>query len=197
MRNATQLLGASLLLLVCGMSPSKGQEPRPTSPPTPVLPRDVIENGPPAQRPADDPGVPPADNLFFVPGEYVPQAGQIQWRPGYWTEAQPGWNWVPDRWIRRSSGWSFVEGNWEREHAEAAFQIQPQAVECRASPRTRTARPGAGYRWSGPCFRPRTPSRRFEPSTSGSRRPPRSSAVSPSPPPWECPLLVRLSAHLS
>ena len=91
------------------------QDLAPPVPPQAVLPRDVVLNGPPTNRPADDPGTPPAQGLFYVPGEFVPRDGQVSWREGYWTREQPGWTWVPARWVRMSSGWTFVDGAWVRE----------------------------------------------------------------------------------
>lgn len=107
------LMGVGLLLT----TGSGASAQAPPVPPPAALPREVVENGPPAQRPADDPGRPPAEGLFYVPGEYVPEQGRVEWRPGYWARNQAGWTWIPARWVRQSEGWTFVDGGWQKDRA--------------------------------------------------------------------------------
>jgi hypothetical protein len=69
------------------------------SPPAPV------EAGP--STPAPDP------NDSYVPGTWVPQAGQYLWRPGFWVTPQPGWVWVPAHYVWTPLGYVFVDGYWD------------------------------------------------------------------------------------
>lgn len=84
--------------------------------------------GPPANRPDEDPGRPPKPNCFYIPGEYVPDGDQIVWKKGYWADAQPGWSWVPARWIRQSEGWVFQNGFWDRPLEERGVLFAPAAL---------------------------------------------------------------------
>ena len=70
--------------------------------------------GPPAERPADDPGPAPGPDYFRIPGQYVPDGDGLAWRAGFWARSQPGWDWAPADWVRQAGGWAFREGHWER-----------------------------------------------------------------------------------
>jgi hypothetical protein len=134
MRLGTTLAALSLLVVVAPVTSGLAQD-RPQGAPLPVLSRQAFETGPPADRPADDPGVAPADGLFYVPGEFVPDAqGQPAWRKGYWSQLQTGWTWVPARWVRLSRGWAFIDGSWQE---DASNQPPPAPPASIASPATR------------------------------------------------------------
>lgn len=109
-----RVLLSGLLLAACAI-PCRAQQPgAPPAPPEPRPALEVTRNGPPMNRPPDDPGQPPAPGLFYVPGEYVPDGNGVTWRKGFWAQEQAGWNWVPARWARLSEGWAFYEGHWSR-----------------------------------------------------------------------------------
>ena len=80
---------------------------------------DYRKDGPPADRPAEEPGPAPAEDAFYIPGQYVPDGDGVVWKPGYWTKAQPGWAWVPSQWIKQPEGWAF--------HAESALKAHVRA----------------------------------------------------------------------
>src|SRR4029078_7016394 len=83
------------------------------------LPEELRRNGPPTRRPADEPGPPPAAEVFLVPGEYYPDGESVAWRKGFWAKKQPGWTWVPARWSHDAEGWSFRDGRWMRSQGDA------------------------------------------------------------------------------
>jgi len=88
--------------------------PAPTAGQAVSPPRDWRRTGPPAERPEETPGTPPAPDYFYIPGEYVPQGEGVVWRRGFWYRSQPGWEWNPVRWVRQATGWAFREGSWSR-----------------------------------------------------------------------------------
>ncbi len=51
---------------------------------------DYRKDGPPQVRPDDEPGQPPADNTFYIPGQYYPDGDGVVWKKGFWAKAQPG-----------------------------------------------------------------------------------------------------------
>jgi hypothetical protein len=110
----TALLG---WLVAFWTTPVRAQAP---APPRAVLGAEIARNGPPVERPPDDPGPAPGPGLFYVPGEYVPEGNTVAWRAGFWAKLQPGWTWIPARWVRQSDGWSFQDGRWVREARPAA-----------------------------------------------------------------------------
>ena len=75
---------------------------------------DYRKNGPPQERPDDEPGEPPAPDCFYIPGQYYPDGDGVVWKKGFWTKAQPGWSWVPAQWNRQPEGWVFQDGYWDR-----------------------------------------------------------------------------------
>ncbi len=75
---------------------------------------DFRKNGPPEQRPDEEPGEPPAPDCFYIPGQYYPDGDGVVWKKGYWSKVQSGWSWVPSQWVRQPDGWVFQEGYWDR-----------------------------------------------------------------------------------
>jgi hypothetical protein len=113
MRSATQ--GLALLALLLGIPRiAPAWQDRPPEAPRAVPSEEIRRNGPPADRPADAPGPPPGPDLFYVPGEFVPDGNTVAWKPGFWTRKQAGWTWMPAHWSRDSDGWTFHEGRWVR-----------------------------------------------------------------------------------
>ena len=71
-------------------------------------------SGPPAARPAENPGVSPGADRFYIAGHYEPKERGVGvvWKPGYWSKMQSGWSWIPAAWLKRPAGWAFQEGYW-------------------------------------------------------------------------------------
>jgi hypothetical protein len=90
---------------------------------------DYRKNGPPADRPDDDPGEPPKSDCFYVPGQYYPDGDGVVWKKGFWTNAQPGWSWVPASWIRQPEGWIFQEGYWDRTLEDRGTLFAPAELD--------------------------------------------------------------------
>ncbi|APW60005.1 hypothetical protein [Paludisphaera borealis] len=89
------------------------------------------KTGPPAARPDDDPGEPPASatsDCFYVPGQYYPDGDGVVWKKGFWTNTQPGWSWVPASWIRQPEGWLFQEGFWDRTLEDRGTLFAPAEI---------------------------------------------------------------------
>jgi hypothetical protein len=152
--------GALLGLIVGGTAVGRAQEAAPPAPPTPALSETLRRDGPPTRRPAEDPGPPPADGVFFVPGEYVPQGDTSAWRDGFWAKTQPGWAWLPARWTRQAEGWSFDEGRWIRTRDPAVARSRSRADGDAAAgplasgyvPMSAYAGGSPAYGWGNPYF---------------------------------------------
>ena len=90
---------------------------------------DYRKNGPPKDRPDDDPGEPPAPDCFYIPGQYYPDKDGVVWKKGFWAKAQPGWAWVPAHWVRQPEGWTFQEGYWDRTLEDRGTLFAPAEVD--------------------------------------------------------------------
>jgi hypothetical protein len=55
----------------------------------------------------------PADNYFWVPGNWTYYDTGYRWRGGYWTPYQPDWVWVPARWVWTPGGFVYLPGFWD------------------------------------------------------------------------------------
>ncbi|AMV36807.1 hypothetical protein [Planctomyces sp. SH-PL62] len=86
------------------------------------------KEGPPADRPLDDPGPPPKPNCFYIPGDYVPDGDRLAWRKGFWADAKLGWSWVPSSWTRQPEGWIFQEGYWDRPLEDRGILFAPASL---------------------------------------------------------------------
>src|SRR5262245_47045805 len=95
---------------------------------------DYRKEGPPKERPDDDPGDPPAPDCFYVPGQYYPDGNGVIWKKGFWAKAQDGWSWVPVQWIRQPEGWVFQEGYWDRTLEDRGTLFAPAEVDKSAKP---------------------------------------------------------------
>ena len=89
---------------------------------------DYRKDGPPAYRPDDDPGEPPASSTtdcFYIPGEYHPDGDGVVWKKGFWANAHPGWSWVPASWTHQTEGWVFQDGYWDRTLEDRGILFAP------------------------------------------------------------------------
>ena len=89
---------------------------------------DFRKNGPPVDRPADEPGQSPGDEYFYVPGQYHPDGNGVIWKAGYWAKVQPGWSWVPAQWVHQPEGWTFQDGYWDRTLEDRGTLFAPAQV---------------------------------------------------------------------
>src|SRR5579883_637727 len=90
---------------------------------------DYRKNGPPQECPDEDPGPPPSDDCFYIPGQYYPDGDGVVWKPGFWAKIQPGWSWVPAQWVRQPEGWTFQEGYWDRTLEDRGTLFAPAEVQ--------------------------------------------------------------------
>ena len=95
---------------------------------------DYRKNGPPQERPDEEPGQPPADDCFFIPGQYYPDGDGVVWKKGFWAKVQPGWSWVPSQWVRQPEGWVFQDGYWDRTLEDRGTLFAPAEVNKTAPP---------------------------------------------------------------
>src|SRR5262245_9380687 len=95
---------------------------------------DYRKNGPPQERPEEDPGTPPSDDCFYVPGQYYPDGDGVVWKKGFWAKVQPGWSWVPAQWVRQPEGWVFQDGYWDRTLEDRGTLFAPAEVNKAAPP---------------------------------------------------------------
>jgi len=89
---------------------------------------DYRKGGPPADRPADEPGPAPGEEYFYVPGNYAPDGNGVVWKPGFWAKAQEGWSWVPAQWIKQPEGWVYQAGYWDRTLEDRGILFTPAQV---------------------------------------------------------------------
>ncbi|MGE3818054.1 MAG: hypothetical protein AB7I30_01340, partial [Isosphaeraceae bacterium] len=89
---------------------------------------DFRKDGPPTNRPAEEPGESPGPGHFYIPGQYYPDGDGVVWKPGFWTKSQPGWSWVPAQWVRQPEGWTFQEGYWDRNLEDRGVLFAPAEV---------------------------------------------------------------------
>ena len=95
---------------------------------------DYRKNGPPQERPDEEPGQPPVDDCFFIPGQYYPDGDGVVWKKGFWAKVQPGWSWVPAQWVRQPEGWVFQDGYWDRTLEDRGTLFAPAEVNKAAQP---------------------------------------------------------------
>ena len=95
---------------------------------------DYRKNGPPQDRPDDEPGEPPSADCFFVPGQYYPDGDGVVWKKGFWAKVQPGWAWVPSQWNRQPEGWVFQDGYWDRTLEDRGTLFAPAQLDKSAKP---------------------------------------------------------------
>ena len=95
---------------------------------------DYRKDGPPQERPDEEPGEPPSSDCFYIPGQYYPDGDGVVWKKGYWTKAYPGWAWVPAQWVRQPDGWVFQDGYWDRTLEDRGTLFAPAEVDKSAQP---------------------------------------------------------------
>jgi len=55
----------------------------------------------------------PADNYFWVPGNWAYYDTDYRWQAGYWAPYQANWIWAPARWVWTPAGYVFCPGFWD------------------------------------------------------------------------------------
>ncbi len=55
----------------------------------------------------------PADNYFWIPGNWNYVNSNYAWQAGYWAPYQPNWVWVSARWLWTPAGYVFAPGYWD------------------------------------------------------------------------------------
>lgn len=142
-------IGLGWVVLGLLVTSASAQEGGGVSPPGAAIAETLRQNGPPLERPAEDPGPPPGVNVFYVPGEYVPDGDTVSWRRGFWAKLQPGWTWLPARWAKTSDGWTFHGGRWVRTRPVATTTTRSVVVSPVAS---YYVNPALGPGWGFPGY---------------------------------------------
>ena len=68
-------------------------------------PPESLERGPASPAPADD--------CFWVPGNWVYYNNGYSWRPGHWERYRNDWVWSPSRYVWSPSGCVYQPGYWD------------------------------------------------------------------------------------
>jgi len=68
-------------------------------------PPNSLDTGPSSPQPADD--------HFWIPGNWNYVNANYVWQAGYWAPYQPNWVWVPARWLWTPAGYVFAPGYWD------------------------------------------------------------------------------------
>jgi hypothetical protein len=68
-------------------------------------PPNTLETGPSSPQ--------PADNYFWIPGNWNYVNANYAWQAGYWAPYQPNWVWVSARWAWTPAGYVFLPGFWD------------------------------------------------------------------------------------
>ena len=89
---------------------------------------DFRAEGPPAERPDEQPGPSPGAEYFWIPGQWIPDGDGVAWKKGFWAKAQPGWAWVPGQWVKQPEGWTFQDGYWDRTLEDRGTLFSPAEV---------------------------------------------------------------------
>jgi YXWGXW repeat-containing protein len=55
----------------------------------------------------------PANNYFWIPGNWNYVNSNYAWQAGYWAPYQQNWVWVPARWVWSPAGYVFLPGYWD------------------------------------------------------------------------------------
>jgi hypothetical protein len=84
---------------------------------------------PPAPPEVADPGRPPTEDSFYVPGYYVWRGDGYAWRAGYWARVQPGYVWVPAHYRWTPGGYVFIPGYWDLAVARRGVLYAPVIVD--------------------------------------------------------------------
>jgi hypothetical protein len=65
----------------------------------------TLEEGPSSPAPAED--------YFYVPGNWVYDSGDYRWQPGFWTRSQENWVWTPSQYVWTPRGCVYRQGFWD------------------------------------------------------------------------------------
>lgn len=74
---------------------------------------------------AENPGIPPSENHFWVRGHYGWRGSNYVWVRGHWDTARAGYTYVPAFWENRNGRWVHVEGRWISRGSPAAAPPPP------------------------------------------------------------------------
>ncbi len=83
---------------------------------------------PPRPPEVAPPGKPAAEDVFYVPGNYVWNDGRYLWRAGYWARVQPGYVWVPAHFRWTPGGYVFIPGYWDLAVAQRGVLYAPVVI---------------------------------------------------------------------
>lgn len=84
---------------------------------------------PPKAPEVAQPGRPPAEDSFYVPGSWMWTGDRYAWRAGYWARVQPGYVWVSDHYRWSPSGYIFVPGYWDLALKNRGILYAPVAIQ--------------------------------------------------------------------
>ncbi len=73
----------------------------------------AYHDAPPASLETGPSSPQPADNNFWIPGNWNYASTGFVWQAGYWTPYQPNWVWVQARWVWTPAGYVFLPGHWD------------------------------------------------------------------------------------
>ena len=71
-----------------------------------------IPDAPPEPQ-EENPGTPPGDDYFWLPGYYDYQDGQFNWLSGKWVQMDPNWVLTPAYYVWRPDGYVLVASYWD------------------------------------------------------------------------------------
>ena len=102
-------------------------------------PPESLEAGPSTAAPADD--------MFWIPGNWEYGVAAYRWRPGHWHPFRADWTWVSSRFVWTPCGYVFIPGYWDYTLTRRGFLFAPICFS-----NTTYLRPGFRYRptyWIG------------------------------------------------
>lgn len=77
----------------------------------------TLEEGPSAPAPAED--------YFYIPGNWVYDSGDYRWQPGFWTRTQENWVWSPAQYVWTPRGCIYRQGFWDYDVAYRGVVFTP------------------------------------------------------------------------
>jgi hypothetical protein len=84
---------------------------------------------PPAAPAVQSPGDPPAQDTFYIPGNWVWLGDHYAWQPGRWARVVPGWVWVPAHFRWTPSGYIYVAGYYDLPVSRRGVLYAPVIVD--------------------------------------------------------------------
>lgn len=80
-------------------------------------PPESLEEGPTSE--------PPADDYFWIPGNWNYQDSRYAWRPGYWAQSQENYVWIPQYYRWTPSGCILAGGYWDYPLSSRGYLFAP------------------------------------------------------------------------